>query len=72
MNEHPDAGRRPERRLDELLSDPIVVLLMRSDGVAADEVRALIRSKRRELASARPRSPQAKRAGDGRAAQLAL
>ncbi|HWT31774.1 MAG TPA: hypothetical protein VN240_12205 [Propylenella sp.] len=49
-----------------------MVLLMRSDGVAADEVRALIRSKRRELASARPRSPQAKRAGDGRAAQLAL
>ena len=72
MTEHPDAGRRLEGRLDELLSDPIVVLLMESDGVAADEVRALIRSKRRELASARPRSPRAAAAADGRAAQLAL
>jgi transposase len=46
--------RRPhgEHRLDDLLSDPIAALLMRRDGVDADAVRKLLRSKRPDNSAA--------------------
>ena len=71
MSENPGCGRPLERRLDDLLGDPIVALLMRSDGVTAEEVRSLIRCKRREFAAQRPGSPRRMLATQG-PAQLAL
>jgi hypothetical protein len=50
----PDA-RDEEFRLDDLLNDPIVLLLMRRDGVDADELRRLIRSKARRAGPERSR-----------------
>ena len=38
--------------LDELLSEPIVALLMSSDGVTEHEVRAVIRTAQERLAEA--------------------
>ena len=39
------AEKQREMRLDDLLSDPIVRLVMRSDGVNPNELRRLIRSR---------------------------
>ena len=70
MSKNPGCGRL-ERRLEHLLGDPIVALLMRSDGVTADDVRSLIRCKRREFAAQRLGSPRRMPARQGEA-QLAL
>lgn len=43
-----------ELTLEEMLADPIVQLVMRRDGISADDVRAVIaEARRRWLASAR-------------------
>lgn len=39
--------RAVELRLNELLEDPIVLMVMRSDGVTSDSVRRLVRDLRR-------------------------
>jgi hypothetical protein len=44
-----------EMTLDELLAEPIVCLLMRRDGVEADELRALAERVRRRLQATQDR-----------------
>jgi hypothetical protein len=46
-------SHRAELTLEEMLADPIVQLVMRRDGITADDVRAVIaEARRRWLASA--------------------
>ena len=47
------AEKRGEIRLDDLLSDPMVRLVMRRDGVDADALRQLIRSRAQHAVNAR-------------------
>ena len=47
-----------EPRLDELLDDPILHLLLARDGVSADELRALIERTRQRLGLAPRRKPR--------------
>jgi len=49
--------RVAELRLSELLEDPIVLMVMRSDGVTTDNVRRLMRDLRRRVSSEPDRGP---------------
>lgn len=45
------AGERPEPRLDELLDDPLVEILMRSDSVDRDALMAMLTALRADRRS---------------------
>lgn len=49
--------RAAELRLNELLEDPIVLMVMRSDGVTTDNVRRLVRELRRRAVRDTDRGP---------------
>ncbi|HYD30944.1 MAG TPA: hypothetical protein VEB64_08840 [Azospirillaceae bacterium] len=55
MTADPYTGR-PEPRIDEMLTDPIIELVMRSDGVSVEDVALLLVrvSLRRTLDAVRP------------------
>jgi hypothetical protein len=48
-----------EPKLDDLLSDPIILAMMESDGVDQDRLGQLLKSARRGLRQEAPRGPAA-------------